>query len=149
MLPIDVKPDKLVKEMSDFSRKLGRGVENLLLASKCISVAPGQTSSGPALGAYNDMKSIPTVMTYGEAAGVAAALCTKMEVTPRELDIRALQTALTNQGALLEPAEIARLTDSIKLPDGTPYNRFLKQRHANLRRRWEERGYHFTVNGPR
>ena len=34
MLPIDVKPDKLVKEMSDFSRKLGRGVENLLDAGE-------------------------------------------------------------------------------------------------------------------
>jgi hypothetical protein len=126
---------------------LPRGVDNLLLASKCISVAPGQTSSGPALGAYNDMKSIPTVMTYGEAAGVAAALCTKLEATPRELDIRALQTALRNQGALLAPAEIMRLTESIKLPDGTPYSRFLKERHANLRRRWEERGVHFYDRG--
>ena len=34
MLPIDVKPDKLVEEMSDFSRKLGRGVENLLDAGE-------------------------------------------------------------------------------------------------------------------
>jgi hypothetical protein len=69
-----------------------------------------------------------------------------MGVTPKELDMRALQTALANQGALLGPAEIARLTESIQLPDGTRYNLYLKERHADLRRRWEERGYDFTVN---
>lgn len=34
MLPIDIRPDKLSEEMLDFSRKLGKGVENLLNADK-------------------------------------------------------------------------------------------------------------------
>ncbi len=34
MLPIDIRPEKLSEEMLDFSRKLGKGVENLLNAEK-------------------------------------------------------------------------------------------------------------------
>ncbi len=34
MLPIDIRPEKLSEEMLDFSRKLGKGVENLLNADK-------------------------------------------------------------------------------------------------------------------
>jgi len=30
MLPIDIRPDKLAEEMLDYSRKLGKGIENLL-----------------------------------------------------------------------------------------------------------------------
>ncbi|WP_078486966.1 class III poly(R)-hydroxyalkanoic acid synthase subunit PhaC [Solemya velesiana gill symbiont] len=30
MFPIDIRPDKLAEEMADYSRKLGKGVENLL-----------------------------------------------------------------------------------------------------------------------
>ncbi len=34
MLPIDIRPDRLSEEMLDFSRKLGKGMENLLNADK-------------------------------------------------------------------------------------------------------------------
>jgi polyhydroxyalkanoate synthase len=34
VLPIDIRPEKLSEEMLDFSRKLGKGVENLLNADK-------------------------------------------------------------------------------------------------------------------
>ncbi len=34
MLPIDIRPDRLSEEMLDFSRKLGKGVENLLNADQ-------------------------------------------------------------------------------------------------------------------
>ncbi len=34
MIPIDIRPDKLSDEMLDFSRKLGKGMENLLNADK-------------------------------------------------------------------------------------------------------------------
>jgi polyhydroxyalkanoate synthase len=34
MLPIDIRPDKLSEEMLDYSRKLGKGMENLLNADK-------------------------------------------------------------------------------------------------------------------
>ncbi|MES9872953.1 MAG: class III poly(R)-hydroxyalkanoic acid synthase subunit PhaC [Candidatus Sedimenticola sp. 6PFRAG7] len=34
MFPIDIRPDKLAEEMADYSRKLGKGVENLLNAEQ-------------------------------------------------------------------------------------------------------------------
>jgi polyhydroxyalkanoate synthase len=34
MTPINIRPDKLSEEMLDFSRKLGKGMENLLNADK-------------------------------------------------------------------------------------------------------------------
>ena len=34
MFPIDIRPDRLAEEMADFSRKLGRGAENLLNAER-------------------------------------------------------------------------------------------------------------------
>jgi hypothetical protein len=122
-------------------------VDSLLIASRCLSVAPGQTSSGPTLGAYNDMKSIPTVMTFGEAAGTAAALAARMGVTPRELDVSTLQRALMAQGALLESAGIDRVMGLMVRPDGTPYKESLRRRHEDLRRHWEAQGYSFFASG--
>ena len=46
------------------------------------------------------MKSIATVMSYGQAAGTAAALCVREDVTPRTLDVNRLQQTLRQQGAL-------------------------------------------------
>jgi len=80
-----------------------RKIDNLLLACRCISVTPGQTTSGPTKGAYNHLKSMTSCMTYGQAAGTAAALCVKDEVKPRELDVKALQRTLTEQRALVRP----------------------------------------------
>ena len=34
MIPIDIRPDKLAEEMLDYTRKLGKGMENLLNADK-------------------------------------------------------------------------------------------------------------------
>jgi len=118
-------------------------VDNLLISSRCISTTPGQTSSGPTLGAYNDMKSIPTVMTYGEAAGTAAALCVQYGVTPRALDIKLLQATLKKHGALLERSAIDSVIDDMRLPNGTPFREYLQQRHETLRKYWEQRGYRF------
>ncbi len=122
-----------------------RDVDNLLIASKCISTTPGQTGSSPALGAYNNMKSIPTVMTYGEAAGTAAALCVKMETTPRKLDIQTLQKALKDQGALVDLPTRLQLMDKLKRPDGTSHGESLRKNRENSRQRWEKRGYKFSA----
>jgi hypothetical protein len=118
-------------------------VDNLLISGRCISTTPGQTSSGPTLGSYNDMKSIPTVMTYGEAAGTAAALCAKLGVIPRELDISLLQQTLKDHGALLERGAIDTIIDELRLPNGTPFRQSLKQRQEELRKHWEKKGYRF------
>ena len=119
-------------------------IDNLLIASKCISTTPGWTEYGPTLGAYNDMKSMVTVMSYGQAAGTAAALCVKMGVTPRELDVSALQKTLAEQGALVEREYINKLKEE-KLPSGITIGEYLKQHHAKLRQWWEKKGYKFST----
>ena len=40
-------------------------------------------------------------MSTGEAAGTAAALSSRLDISPRNLDVRLLQKTLLNQGALL------------------------------------------------
>jgi hypothetical protein len=118
-------------------------IDNLLISGRGISTTPGQTSSGPTLGSYNDMKSIPTVMTYGEAAGTAAALCAQLGVTPRALDRQRLQATLKKHEALLSRAEIDAIIDEMRLPNGTPFRRFLEQRRQELQAHWEKKGYRF------
>lgn len=120
-------------------------VDNLLISGRCISTTPGQTSSGPTLGSYNDMKSIPTVMTYGEAAGTAAALCVKYGVTPRALDVGLLQETLKKHGALLARSAIHSIIDEMRLPNGTPFKEYLRERNESLRKYWEQRGYRFLA----
>jgi hypothetical protein len=67
-------------------------VENLLVAGKSIS-----TERDP----YH--RFLQQTMVTGQAAGVAAAICAKTGVTPRELekDVSELQKVLLQQGAIL------------------------------------------------
>ncbi|GIX48083.1 MAG: membrane protein [Candidatus Tectimicrobiota bacterium] len=69
---------------------LPRGVDNLLVAGRCLSAdAVAQSSlrvSGPCF-------------AMGQAAGVAAALCAQRGVRPAELDVAQLQYRLRQQGA--------------------------------------------------
>jgi hypothetical protein len=124
-------------------------VDGLLIAGRCLSTTPGQTTSGPTLGSYNNMKSIPSVMTYGEAAGTAAALCVRQGVTPRELDRKLLVATLKKQGAVLERAERDALMQELRLPDGTPFRQYFDRRQAELRDHWEKKGYRFAFAGPK
>lgn len=41
---------------------------------------------------------MPICAQMGQAVGIAAALCVQQGVTPRALDVRALQAALRAQG---------------------------------------------------
>jgi hypothetical protein len=118
--------------------------ENLLLASKCLSTTPGQAVSGPTLGAYNDMKSISTVMTYGQAAGTAAALCISKNVSPREVDVTLLQKTLRSQGALVSTEMITTLKNT-RLPFGKTIAELLQTRLQRARQRWERMGYQFST----
>jgi hypothetical protein len=122
---------------------LPKQVDNLLISGRCISTTPGQTTSGPTLGSYNNMKSIPTVMTYGEAAGTAAALSVQLGVTPRQLDRKLLVSTLKERGAVLSRAERDALMGNERLPDGTSFRPYFEKRQAELRTHWEERGYKF------
>ena len=69
-----------------------KNVENLLVAGKAISTDNTTVK-----------RFIVSTMVTGQAAGVAAALCAKMGVTPRELekDVSKLQEMLLKQGAIL------------------------------------------------
>jgi hypothetical protein len=67
-------------------------IDNLLVAGRAAS------ADQLALGA---LRGEPCCMSLGEAAGTAAALSVKLGVTPRNLDIKLLQSKLLNQGVLL------------------------------------------------
>jgi hypothetical protein len=69
-----------------------REVENLLVAGKAISAERG---------AYQ--RFLMQTMVTGQAAGVAAALCARNDITPRmlEADVSELQRILVEQGAIL------------------------------------------------
>jgi len=69
-----------------------RGVENLLVAGKAVSTDRD---------AY--IRYLMQTMVTGQAAGVAAALCVKKGVTPRQLeeDVSELQDILVKQGVIL------------------------------------------------
>ncbi len=68
---------------------LPKGVEGLLVAGRCIS------GTHRAHASYRVMS---ICMAMGEAAGTAAALCAKELRTPRELQVKELQNALTAKG---------------------------------------------------
>ena len=67
-------------------------IENLLVAGKAVS-------------AYREayQRFLMQTMVTGQAAGVAAALCAKKNITPRmlESDVSELQRILVAQGAIL------------------------------------------------
>jgi hypothetical protein len=69
-----------------------KNVENMLIAGKHISTDRD---------AYH--RFLQQTMVTGQAAGVAAALCTKKGITPRQLekDVSELQKILVKQGAIL------------------------------------------------
>ena len=48
--------------------------------------------------AHASYRVMSVCMAMGEAVGLAAALCAKSSVKPRNLDVKALQDALINRG---------------------------------------------------
>ncbi len=66
-----------------------RGVENLLVAGRCISASHE---------AHGAIRVMVNCMQFGQAAGAAAALCAAGEVAPRHLETPALHGALGRLG---------------------------------------------------
>ena len=62
MIPIDIRPDKLTQEMLDYTRKLGKGMENLLNAEKI------DTGVSPKQAVYTEDKLV--LYRYDTPAGV-------------------------------------------------------------------------------
>jgi len=72
---------------------LPRGVSNLIVAGRCISVDHR---------VHHATKEIPPCMATGQAAGTAAALAAGSGQALRDMDVAALQARLREQGAILE-----------------------------------------------
>ncbi|HML46800.1 MAG TPA: FAD-dependent oxidoreductase, partial [Clostridia bacterium] len=68
---------------------LPQGMDNLLLAGRCIS------GTHAAHGSYRVM---PICFAMGQAAGAAAALCAAQSIPPHGLPMQTLQSKLTGGG---------------------------------------------------
>jgi hypothetical protein len=71
---------------------LPRGVDNLLVAGRCLSGSHE---------AHSSYRVMPIVMATGQAAGVAAALAVRHGVPPRGAPVAEIQDELIRQGANL------------------------------------------------
>lgn len=72
---------------------LPKQIDRLLVAGRCISAT--QEANG-------STRVMPCCMALGQAAGVAAALCAKSAVSPREVDVGAVQNSLRRLGGVFE-----------------------------------------------
>ena len=94
----NVFPDTVVKPYAGSEMRLPygcllpRGVENLLVAGRCLS------AEEEALG---QLRLLPVCSATGEAAGTAAALAHEKGIFPRDLEMKLLQRRLTEQGVRL------------------------------------------------
>ena len=103
-----------------FRSLVARGVQNLLMAGKCLSATHEAVAS---------TRVIPICMAQGQAVGTAAALAVKAGVTPRDIPIRELQATLIVQGAELRQSlgepnwqAIEEVGQLPKPPHTTPYS---------------------------
>lgn len=78
-------------------------VPNLLVAGRCISATHEALASA---------RVTPTAMSIGQVAGTAAALASKQNLHPNELEVKELQRVLRDQGCYLSKEEIP-LTNNI------------------------------------
>lgn len=77
-----------------FGSLIPKKTDGLIVAEKSISVSSIANGSG---------RLQPVVMTIGQAAGVAASLCIKQEIQPRDLSVRNVQQHLLDFGGWLMP----------------------------------------------
>ena len=72
---------------------LPRGIENLLVAGRCVSCDPES---------FGALRLMPCCAMTGQAAGTAAALSVKSGATPRGLDVATLRRKLVAAGVRLD-----------------------------------------------
>ena len=72
---------------------LPRGINNLLVAGKTIS-CESQAAGG--------LRCMPCAMAMGQAAGAAAAMAVKSEISVSDIDFRELQSIITSHGAIID-----------------------------------------------
>lgn len=71
---------------------VSKDIENLLVAGRCISATHEAQSS---------FRIMPTCASIGQAAGMAAAMCIKKDIIPRDVDTEDLRDNLTRKGAFV------------------------------------------------
>jgi len=84
-----VRWEKMMLHSVPYRALLPEKIDGLLAAGRCISATHVAASAG---------KSMGNCMATGHAAGLAAAMSAKKGCTPRELDVKELQNALTADG---------------------------------------------------
>ena len=99
--PLDIHPLPPEVENVDYNHwrfhipyriMLPRGVENLLVAGRCVSASRGASGA---------IRPTAQCMAMGEAAGVAAAISAKEGISPKKVDVKALRQKLTENGAII------------------------------------------------
>lgn len=71
---------------------LPQGIDGLLVSGRCVSATHEAAAA---------IRVMPCAMALGQAAGAAAALACESNVSPREVDIKALQNLLHSKGVVL------------------------------------------------
>jgi hypothetical protein len=89
-----LRPYSAIKQGALFPYRslLPRDIDGLLVAGRC--------SSATMLGHYGG-KSMGNMISIGQAAGIAAALCAKTDILPRDLDYKLVQGKLCEMGVSL------------------------------------------------
>ena len=67
-------------------------IDHLLVAGRCISATPEAQAS---------IRIMPSCMTQGEAAGIAASIAADKSIRPRDLDVAQIQRKLREKGAII------------------------------------------------
>ena len=93
------RPEKGFKYQIPYRILVPRGVEDLLVAGRCAS------TDHEALGSLRVM---PQCGVMGQAAGAAAVLSLRADVSPRQVDVRALQGTLREQRCIVDAADVKR-----------------------------------------
>lgn len=115
-----LRPPKGFHYQIPYRALIPKGVDNLLVAGRCIS------ADHVALGSLRVMA---TCTVMGEAAGCAAVLSLHEEVTPRELDPHLLQNQLKKQDVILDEAGLRRVDPAVIQPDSAVL-RQQKEKHG-------------------
>jgi len=90
-------PPKGFKYQIPYRSLIPQKIENLLVAGRCISC------THTALGSLRVM---PQCVLEGEAAGVAANLAIKEDVTPRDIDVKELQSILKASNCIVDEDDV-------------------------------------------
>ena len=75
---------------------LPKGLDNLLVAGRCISATQEAMAS---------FRIQPTSIAIGTAAGIASAMAVEKGVSPREIDVKELQARLRKLGQIIDKPE--------------------------------------------